>query len=59
MRMEQPLTIEQAKKLKEDYDTDLLAKIMGEVENWRPLIKTKVSAYRVIRNWCDREKDRA
>ena len=58
MRMEQPLTLKQAKKLKEDYDTDLLAKIMDEVENWRPLIKNKVSAYSVIRNWCNREKDR-
>ena len=33
MRMEQPLTLAQAKKLKEKYDKDLIAKIMDDMEN--------------------------
>lgn len=58
MRMEQPLTLKQAKDLKEKFDHDLLVKIMGEVENWRPLVKNKVSAYKVILKWCQKEMDR-
>lgn len=59
MKMEQPLTLEQAKKLKEKYDSDMLKKIMQEMENWRPLLKKSVSAYMTIINWCNREIDRA
>lgn len=56
MRMEQPLTLEQAKKLKERYDADMLLEIMEQMENWRPLIKKNISAYKTIINWCDREE---
>lgn len=59
MRMEQPLTLEQAKNLKKRYDSDLLMKIMQDMENWKPLIKKNVSAYKTIINWCDRENERA
>lgn len=59
MRMEQPLTLEQAKKLKEKYDDDLIRKILDDMENWKPLLKKSVSAYRTIINWCNRERDRA
>ena len=58
MRMEQPLTLEQAKKLKAKFDEDLLLKVMHEMENWKPLIKNKVSAYMTINNWCNRENDK-
>ena len=58
MKMEQPLTIEQAKKLKEKYDGDLLLKIMNDMENYKPLIHKSVSAYKTIINWCNRELDR-
>ena len=59
MKMEQPLTLEQARKLKEKYSSDMLKQIMYEMENWKPLLKKSVSAYRTIINWCNREKDRA
>lgn len=59
MRMEQPLTLEQAKNLKKRYDSDLLMKIMQDMENWKPLIKKNVSAYKTIINWCDRENERS
>ena len=59
MRMEQPLTLEQAKKLKEKYkDDDLIKKVMSDMENWKKLLKEKVSAYQTINNWCQRELDR-
>ena len=59
MKMEQPLTLEEAKKLKGKYDSDMLKQIMYEMENWKPLLTKSVSAYRTIINWCNREKDRA
>lgn len=59
MKMEQPLTLEQAKKLKGKYDSDMLKQIMQEMENWKPLLKKSVSAYMTIINWCNREIDRA
>ena len=59
MRMEQPLTLEQAKKLKEKFkDDDLIRKVMNDMENWKKLLKEKVSAYKTIINWCQREIDR-
>ena len=59
MKMEQPLTLEEAKKLKGKYDSDMLKQIMHEMENWKPLLKKSVSAYMTIINWCNREIDRA
>lgn len=58
MRMEQPLTIDQAKKLKDKYDSDLLLSIMNDMENYKPLTKKNVSAFKTIVNWCNRELDR-
>ena len=59
MKMEQPLTLEEARKLKGKYDSDMLKQIMHEMENWKPLLKKSVSAYMTIINWCNREIDRA
>lgn len=58
MKMDQPLTLAQAKKLKEKYDVDLIAKIMKAMENWKPLLKRNVSAYQTIIEWCGKEIDR-
>lgn len=58
MKMVEPLTLKQAKELKERYDPDLLAQIMDAMENWRPLIKQNVSAYKTIIKWCDKENDK-
>lgn len=60
MKMEQPLTLAQAKKLKEKFkDDDLIRKIMFDMENWKPLLKKCVSAYMTINNWCNKEIDRS
>lgn len=58
MKMVKPLTLDQAKKLKEDYGEDLLTVVMEKIENWKPLLSKNVSAYMTIRDWCNREKDR-
>lgn len=58
MKMEQPLTLEQAKKVKERFGIDLVTKIMNEMENWKPLIKKNVSAYKTIIKWCEMERER-
>ena len=58
MKLDKPLTLEQAKKLKDKYDTDLLAKVMTDMENWKPLLKKSVSAYMTINKWCQMELDR-
>ena len=58
MRMEQPLTMDQAKKLKERFGGDLLRKVMQDMENWNPLTKKNVSAYKTIIKWCEMELER-
>lgn len=58
MKMDKPLTLEQAKKLKEKFDSDLIYDIMGRMENWKPLIKKNVSAYQTIVKWCQSEHDK-
>jgi hypothetical protein len=58
MRMEQPLTLKQAKELKERYDPDMLADIMESMENWKKLKSQNVSAYKTIIKWCEKELDK-
>ncbi len=58
MKMDKPLTLEQAKKLKAKFDSDLIYDIMGRMENWKPLIKKNVSAYQTIVKWCQSEHDK-
>lgn len=59
MKMEKPLTLDQAKKLKKKYDADLISKIMDDMENYKQLLKRYVSAYLTIGNWCQRELDKS
>lgn len=59
MKMDQPLTLEQGKKLKERFkDDDLIRNIMYEMENWRDLTKKCRSAYLTIINWCQRRLEK-
>lgn len=58
MKMEQPLTLDQAKKLKDKFDKDLIARIMDDMENNKNLLKRYVSAYKTIKNWCERQLER-
>lgn len=58
MKLEKPLTLEQAKKLKTKYGADLLAKVMTDLENHKPLLKKYVKAEATINNWCLKEVER-
>lgn len=59
MKMQKPLTLEQAKKLKEEYGDDLLYQVMQDADNYRPLLQKYMSANLVIRKWCSRERAKA
>ena len=59
MRMDQPLTLEQARKLKERFGEDMLRDVMEQMENWKPLTSKRVSAYRTIIDWCNKETERS
>lgn len=56
MKMQEPLTLEQAKKAKGKYD-ELVYTILDEMENWAKLY-SKVSAYKTLLNWCKKETER-
>jgi hypothetical protein len=56
MRMKQPLTLEQAKKAKDKHG-DLVYSILDDMENWSKLY-TKVSAYKTLLKWCEKESER-
>lgn len=58
MKMSEPLTLEQAKKLKAKFDDKLLLKIMTDMDNWKPLTSKNVSAYKTIIKWCEKEIER-
>ena len=58
MKMSEPLTLEQAKKLKAKFDEKLLLKIMTDMDNWKPLTSKNVSAYKTIIKWCEKEIER-
>jgi hypothetical protein len=58
MKMEQPLTLKQAKDVKERFGSDLVQKILNEMENWKKLLKNNVSAYMTIIAWCEKEQER-
>ena len=56
MKMQKPLTLEEAKQLKKDYGEDLLYQIMQDADNYKPLLKNYVSANLVLRKWCSKER---
>lgn len=58
MKMEQPLTLKQAKDVKDRFGSDLVQKILNEMENWKKLLKNNVSAYMTIIAWCEKEQER-
>ena len=56
MGMKQPLTLKQAKDAKEKYD-DLVYSVLDDMENWTKLY-SKVSAYKTLLKWCEKETAR-
>lgn len=55
-RMEQPLTLEQFKKLGSDYGKDDVLETLQRMENWKPLSKQNRSAYRTAQKWLTTKK---
>ena len=56
MRMDQPLTREQAGALKTDYGEEIVLEVFEAMNNYKPLLKNNRSAYKTARNWCERRK---
>ena len=54
MKMDKPLTMEQAKTLKEDYGEEIVIDVFGAMNNKRTLLKDYRSAYETAINWCKR-----
>lgn len=54
MKMDKPLTLKQAKKLKEEYGEDIVLDVFGAMDNKRDLVKSYRSAYQTADNWCKR-----
>lgn len=54
MKMDKPLTQQQAKKLKEEYGEDAVLEVFEAMDNYKPLLKNYRDAYRVAQKWCQR-----
>ena len=54
MKMDKPLTMQQAKTLKEDYGEEIVLDVFGAMNNKRTLLKDYRSAYETAINWCKR-----
>lgn len=54
MKMDKPLTQEQAKKLKEDYGEEIVLDVFTAMNNHKRLLRDYRSAYQTAINWCQR-----
>lgn len=58
-RMEQPFNQNQFRWVMKwkNYDDQKLKRILVEMDNWKPLLDKKVSAYTTLKEWYNREKN--
>ena len=54
MKMDKPLTRQQAKQLKEKYGEEAILEIFDDMNNYKPLLKNSRDAYKTALNWCRR-----
>lgn len=54
MRMDIPLTREQAGKLKKTYGEEAILQLFDDMNNYKPLLKNSRDAYKTALNWCRR-----
>lgn len=54
MKMDKPLTISEAKKLKELYGDEVVYEVLSAMNNHKQLNKKYRSAYQTANNWCTR-----
>lgn len=52
MKMDKPLTLEQATQLKKQFGEDIVLNVFEAMDNYKPLLKKYRDAYRVAINWC-------
>lgn len=58
MMMESPLTYKQSQELKTLYDDEEILQALEEIECWKPLLKKRVDAFRTIKNWINKNRER-
>lgn len=56
MKMKEPLTVDEAVKLRKDFSKDLIKDIFLSMDNYEPLLKKNRSAYKTFRNWEKRRE---
>jgi hypothetical protein len=54
MKMDIPLTLEQATKLKKEYGECIVNDVLCAMNNWKRLLKDNRFAYQTANNWCKR-----
>lgn len=58
VKMEQPLTLQQFRQLKEGRSTEVVTAILLEMDNYKPLTRKNRSAYRTALNWLNRKEEK-
>ena len=58
MMMESPLTFKQSQELKKEYEDDEILQALEEMECWKPLLKKRVDAFRTIKNWINKNREK-
>ena len=58
MMMESPLTYKQSQELKKEYEDDEIPQALEEMECWKPLLKKRVDAFRTIKNWINKNREK-
>ena len=56
--MDEKITPEQCDTLISKFGKPMIVTILGQMENWKPLLKKNTSAYLTLNNWCDREVEK-
>lgn len=59
MKMDIPLTYKQSQDLAKDFTPDEIRQALEEMDNWKPLLKKRVDACKTLRNWIERNRERA
>lgn len=56
LKMAQPITAAQLKKLKEDFGVDKVCHYLEQMNNWKPLLTKCTNANKTLRNWIKRDE---
>lgn len=56
LKMAQPITATQLKKLKDDYGVEVICSYLEAMNNWKPLLTKCTNANKTLRNWINRDE---